>query len=66
MPHGAIREIARRTNLTEGLISRFFNGKIDKSPQEPEILRITAEYLAGYKDKERKAKEALKAALKAV
>jgi transcriptional regulator with XRE-family HTH domain len=38
LPHGAVREIAKRVNVTEGLISRFLNGKVENSPKKPEIL----------------------------
>ncbi|KAA6335038.1 hypothetical protein EZS27_016701 [termite gut metagenome] len=61
-PRGAIREIAKRSKTSTGLISRVFNGEI-KSPKEPEILQATAEYLAEYKAKKQKAKEALNDAL---
>jgi predicted transcriptional regulator len=63
LPHGAIREIAKRAKVTEGLISRVFNGKIEKSPHEPEILKVTAEYLTEYKAKEKEAIAAIQAAI---
>jgi predicted transcriptional regulator len=66
LPHGAIREISKRAKVTEGLVSRIYNGQLKNSPKEPKIKKATAEYLAEYKTKEREANEALKAALNAV
>jgi len=65
LPRGAIKKIAKQTNLTVALISKFFNGKIGNSTQKTEILQAAADVLAEYKAKERKANAALQKALKA-
>lgn len=62
LPHGAIREIAKRAELTDGLISKIFSGKVT-SPKESRVLMITAKYLAEYKANEKAATEALQKAL---
>lgn len=63
LPHGAIREIAKRADVTESLISRFFNGKIGKSPKETKILNITVQYLKEIKEQRRAAKKELQKVL---
>ncbi|WP_321287823.1 hypothetical protein [uncultured Sunxiuqinia sp.] len=54
LPHGAIKEIAQRTNLSTSTISQVLNSKT-KSPQLAEILKATAEVLKEFRDRERKA-----------
>jgi predicted transcriptional regulator len=66
LPHGAIREIAKRLNVTEGLISRIYSGKIENSPKTPEVIKATAEYLKEYKAREIEAKEAITEALNGI
>jgi hypothetical protein len=64
LPYGAIIEIAKRTKISQGLVSRIFNGQLANSPKEPEILHATTEYLAEYIAKKKKANEALNEVLK--
>ncbi len=58
LPHGSVKEIARRTNLSTATISQVLNGNIT-SPKQSEILTATAEYLTEYRAKETEAIQAL-------
>lgn len=58
LPHGAQREIAKRTNYSESAICLFFNGK-KKLSKYSEILNTAADILKEEKDKEIEAKEQL-------
>jgi len=64
LPSGAIKEIAKITNTSKSTVCIVLGGK-SESPKKPEILKATADYLKEYKEKERKAKEALQKALEA-
>ena len=58
LPHGAIKDIAKRTGLSTTTISQIFNGLI-KSPKQSEVLKVTAEYLAEFKARELEAMQAI-------
>lgn len=62
LPHGAISEIAKRTNLSTYTISTFLAGK-RKTNKEPLILSVIADVLEEYKAKEREARQKLDAIL---
>jgi len=64
LPSGAIKEIAKRTNLSTSVVCIVLREK-KKSPRKAEILQATAEYLTEYKAKEREASEALRMAIEA-
>lgn len=54
LPHGALKEIAIRTNYSKSSISQFFNGKISLL-KSTEILKVTADILREHKIKEKEA-----------
>jgi len=54
LPHGAIKEIAKKSGIGYCTVSKVFNGE-RKTNKLPEILKATAEYLAEYKAKEKAA-----------
>lgn len=62
LPHGAIKEIAKRVQLSTSTVSRVLNGIID-SPRKGDILKATADYLKDYKRKNKEAAEAINEAL---
>jgi len=62
LPHGAIKEIAYRTNYSESSISQFFKGKISLS-KSSDILNAAADVLEEHKTKEREAIKKLTKAL---
>lgn len=62
LPHGASKEIAKRTKLSACLISEVLSGK-RKSTKETLILNTIADYLTELKTKEREALDKLNAAL---
>lgn len=59
LPHGAIKEIANRVDLTASTITLFFKGKC-KTPKAPDILNAAAEILIEFKTKEQDAINKLK------
>ena len=54
LPHGALTEIAMRTNYSKGTISLFFKGKATPT-KSADILKATADILREYKIKEKEA-----------
>lgn len=62
LPHGAVREIAKRIKLSESTVSCVLSGK-KNSPRSSEILTVTAEYLQERKAKEQEARQKLDAIL---
>jgi transcriptional regulator with XRE-family HTH domain len=58
LPHGAVKEIAKKMGLSTYTISRALNGH-DKSPRLSDIIKATADYLAEFKAKEVEALQAL-------
>ena len=62
LPHGALKEIAIRTNYSKSSISQFFNGKISLL-KSTEIIEVTADILREHKIKEKAAINELTKAL---
>lgn len=54
LPHGALKEIAIRSNYSKSSISQFFNGKFIPL-KSAKILKVTAEVLRDHKIREKEA-----------
>jgi hypothetical protein len=58
LPHGALKEIAIKTNYSKSSISLFFQGKISLT-KSTDILQVAIEILRENKEKEQKVTEEL-------
>ncbi|MDD4385844.1 MAG: hypothetical protein PHD06_11775 [Bacteroidales bacterium] len=64
LPHGAIKEIAKRTGYSRPVVSNLFRDKgMNKPKAAAEMLKAAAEIITAHKAKEREAVEALNAAM---
>ena len=63
LPHGAIQEIARRSNTSQSIVSKFFNGNLQQCRKDVKIINAAVEYLKEHKEQRRAAEEELQKVL---
>ncbi len=62
LPHGAIKEIAKKAKTSYYTANRILKGE-RRSPKTAEVLQVTANYIIAHKAKEKEAIEAVNSAL---